>query len=76
LPFGTISRLVVNRGFGLIREKGTNQEFVFHWASLAAGSLAQLAEGQTIEFDKESDPREPGRTRATNVRLAAPGADH
>ena len=66
---------MVNRGFGFVRESETDSEFVFHWEELSAGSLDQLREGQTIEFDTESDPREEGRMRAVNVRLTGQGSD-
>jgi cold shock CspA family protein len=30
-----------------------------------------LSEGQTVEFDKEADPRDSRKTRAANVRVAS-----
>ncbi len=68
MPSGTIKRLVRDRGFGFIRDDG-GQEWFFHRSSVQ-GSFDQLNEGQTVEFDKAADERDPRRSRAVNVRLA------
>ena len=68
---GTIKRLVKDRGFGFIQVQGGSDEVFFHSTSVAAGGFDALTEGQTVEFDMEADPRDPRRSRAGNVRVAA-----
>jgi CspA family cold shock protein len=67
---GTIARLVRDRGFGFLRtENGT--EVFFHSSALPGGLFDTLAEGQTLEFETEPDPRGRGH-RARDVKLAEP----
>jgi CspA family cold shock protein len=66
---GQIKRLVRDRGFGFIRPDGASEDIFFHSSALQGGVFDQLNEGQTVEFDTESDPRDPKRSRAINVRV-------
>lgn len=68
---GQIKRLVRDRGFGFIRPEGATEDIFFHTSALQGVIFDQLSEGQNVEFDKESDPRDPKRSRAVNVRLVA-----
>lgn len=65
---GTITRIVRDRGFGFIQPEGAKQEVFFHKSALESGSFDELAEGGTVEFDTEPDPRQPERSRAVRVR--------
>ena len=67
---GTIKRLVRDRGFGFIQPTGESEDIFFHNSALAPGAFDQLNEGQTVEFDKEPDPRDSRRSRAANVRVS------
>jgi len=73
LATGKIKRLVSDRGFGFIQETGSAEDIFFHKDALTAGGFDSLSEGQSVEFDKGADPRNPGRSRAINVKLAAAG---
>ena len=64
---GRISRLLKGEGYGFIVEAGQTEEIEFHWSSVAAGTLDQLAPGQMVEFDKRQDHRDSTRFRAVNV---------
>jgi cold shock CspA family protein len=59
LTTGTIKKLVRDRGFGFIEEP-TGQDIFFD----------ELEEGETVEYDAESDTKGRGQ-RAVNIRLAA-----
>lgn len=63
MPGGTIKRLVLDRGFGFIRDDG-GQEWFFH-RSAVQGNFDQLNEGQRVIFDEEPSPKGP---RARSVR--------
>jgi CspA family cold shock protein len=67
---GQIKRLVRDRGFGFIQPAGESEDIFFHSTSMPAGTFDSLNEGQTVEFDKEADPRDSRRSRAANVRVA------
>jgi CspA family cold shock protein len=67
---GKITRLVKDRGFGFI-QVSDSQEVFFHSTSVVGGGFDELREGQSLEFDVEPDPRDPRRSRAANVRVAA-----
>lgn len=66
---GTIKNMVKDRGFGFIAAEGETEDIFFHSSSLPPGSFDSLNVGQAVEFDVEPDPRNPRRTRATNVRV-------
>jgi CspA family cold shock protein len=65
---GQIKRLVRDRGFGFIRPEGASEDIFFHITSVR-GTFDELNEGQQVEFDKEADPRDARRSRATNIRV-------
>jgi cold shock CspA family protein len=66
---GRISQLMIHRGFGVIQEDDQQEELLFHWSAVSAGTLEQLSVGQRVEFQKEADARDPGRNKAVNVQL-------
>jgi len=63
MPTGTIARLLIDKGFGFIRDD-SGQEWFFHRSSVQ-GSFDQLNEGQRVAFDEEPSAKGP---RAGNVR--------
>ena len=72
MPTGTIARLLIDKGFGFITPDGApsrGADVFFHQSALQDGFIADLHEGQRVEFDVEPDPRHPERSRAANVRL-------
>lgn len=68
---GTITRLVRDRGFGFIQTSDSNEDIFFHSSSVDDPTFDELNEGQTVEFDVESDPKQPNRSRAAHVRLGS-----
>lgn len=67
MAIGQIKKLVRDRGFGFIRPEGGTEDIFFH-SSATGGAFDSLNEGQTVEFDREKDPRDPNRSRAVNIR--------
>ena len=63
MPTGTIARLLIDKGFGFIRDEGGIEHF-FHRSSVQ-GSFDQLNEGQRVSFEEEPSAKGP---RAGNVR--------
>jgi cold shock CspA family protein len=78
---GTVTEIIIDRGFGFIRED-SGQQFFFHRNALQGGtSFEDLGAGTAVEFEvgHESGDESGERPRAVNVRLApdaVPAADH
>ena len=66
---GEIKRLERDRGFGFIRPDGASEDVFFHTSALQGLVFDNLREGQTVEFEKQADERDPRKSRAVNVRV-------
>lgn len=66
---GTIKTIRDDKGFGFIRPDGGTQDLFFHSSGVEDGTFDQLREGDRVEFTEGTDPRNPGRARAENVRV-------
>ncbi len=64
-PTGTIARLLIDKGFGFIRDEGGIEHF-FHRSSVRGAVFELLREGQRVEFTPEDSQKGP---RAGDVRL-------
>jgi CspA family cold shock protein len=65
MPTGTIARLLIDKGFGFIRDEGGIEHF-FHRSSVRSTVFELLREGQRVDFTTEDSPKGP---RAAEVRL-------
>ena len=65
MPNGTIARLLIDKGFGFIRDESGVEHF-FHRSSVRQTVFELLREGQRVEFSTEESPKGP---RAAEVRL-------
>jgi cold shock protein len=65
MPTGTIARLLIDKGFGFIRDEGGIEHF-FHRSSVRGAVFELLREGQRVEFTQEESAKGP---RAGEVRL-------
>lgn len=65
MPTGTIARLLIDKGFGFIRDEGGIEHF-FHRSSVRGAVFELLREGQRVEFTQEESGKGP---RAGEVRL-------
>jgi CspA family cold shock protein len=68
MAIGKIKSLVRDRGFGFIQKDGSSDDIFFHRTAVSSGNFDDMKEGETVEFDVESDTRDPRRSRAGNVR--------
>lgn len=64
---GTVVRMIRDRGFGFIRVEDGSEIF-FHHSSMPRGLFDSIQEGQTLDFEVETDPRGRGQ-RAMNVEV-------
>lgn len=65
MPSGTIARLLIDKGFGFIRDE-TGVEHFFHRSAVRGAVFELLREGQRVEFTAEDSGKGP---RAGDVRL-------
>ena len=65
MPTGTIARLLIDKGFGFIRDEGGIEHF-FHRSAVRGAVFELLREGQRVEFSSEESTKGP---RAGDVRL-------
>ncbi len=65
MPTGTIARLLIDKGFGFIRDE-TGIEHFFHRSAVRGAVFELLREGQRVEFTQEESQKGP---RAGEVRL-------
>ena len=65
MPTGTIARLLIDKGFGFIRDEGGTEHF-FHRSAVRGAVFELLREGQRVEFTPEDSGKGP---RAGDVRL-------
>jgi cold shock protein len=65
MPTGTIARLLIDKGFGFIRDEGGTEHF-FHRSAVRGAVFELLREGQRVEFQPEESSKGP---RAGDIRL-------
>jgi len=65
MPTGTIARLLIDKGFGFIRDESGLEHF-FHRSSVQGAVFELLREGQRVDFVIEESQKGP---RAGDVRL-------
>ena len=65
MPTGTIARLLIDKGFGFIRDDSGLEHF-FHRSSVQGAVFELLREGQRVDFIIEESQKGP---RAGDVRL-------
>ena len=68
MPTGTIARLLIDKGFGFIRDESGVEHF-FHRSSVRQTVFELLREGQRVEFTPEDSGKGP---RAGDVEDAHP----
>ena len=68
MAHGTIARIQADRGFGFITPDQGGPDLFFHHTALVGRRLEDVREGQGVEYEPGTDPRNPNRTRAVSVR--------
>lgn len=68
---GRIKTVRSDKGFGFIAPDHGADDLFFHHSSVVDPAFDELREGQRVEFDAGSDPRNPSRQRAVRVQAVA-----
>ena len=66
---GTIKNIQTGRGFGFIAPDTGAEDLFFHHSAVESPTFEELNTGQRVEFELGSDPRNPTRQRAMQVRV-------
>ena len=66
---GTVKWFNAEKGFGFISVPGEDDVFV-HFSAIMIDGFKTLEEGQKVNFDTETDPKDNSKLRAVNVRIA------
>lgn len=69
---GRITTIRADKGFGFIKDStGTKSgnDLFFHSSVVTGSAFDDLREGQDVSYESGPDPRDPSRSRATNVTL-------
>ena len=78
---GSVTEIIIDRGFGFIQGKD-GQQYFFHRNALDGTDFGDLGPGVAVEFGVQTEAegdRQDERPRAVNVRLApdaTPAANH
>ena len=64
---GTVKWFNMQKGYGFIGPDDGGPDVFVHISGVLAAGLAELREGQTVEFDVE--PARNGKTAAANLKL-------
>ena len=63
---GTIARLLIDKGFGFIRDEGGIEHF-FHRSAVRGAVFELLREGQRVEFELSLDQK--GKMSAGEIKV-------
>ncbi len=64
---GTIARLLIDKGFGFIRDEGGTEHF-FHRSAVRDTVFELLREGQRVDFQPEESTQGPARGQRPSHR--------
>ncbi len=64
---GTVKWFNEQKGFGFIANDEGGADVFVHFSSIMADGFKTLKEGQKVTFEIETDPRNTGKSRASNV---------
>lgn len=65
---GTVKWFNESKGFGFIANDEGGDDVFVHFSGIISDGFKTLAEGQSVSFDIESDPKNSSKLRAVNVK--------
>lgn len=67
---GTVKWFDASKGYGFITSDNGSEDVYVHFSAIQSDGFKTLNEGQKVTFDTETDPKNPRKTRAANVRIS------
>lgn len=67
---GTVKWFNAQKGYGFITNDEDKQDVFVHFSAIETDGFKTLEEGQQVTFDLDKDPKDSGKVRAINVRVA------
>ena len=64
---GTVKWFNAQKGYGFISNEEGGEDVFVHFSAIQADGYKTLAEGQTVSFETEQDPKDSRKLRAINV---------
>ena len=68
---GTVKWFNAEKGYGFISSEEAGEDVFVHFSAIQADGYKTLAEGQTVTFETEPDPKNSSKLRAKNVNVVA-----
>ncbi|MBR7184165.1 MAG: cold-shock protein [Clostridia bacterium] len=65
---GTVKWFDTGKGYGFISNDNGGDDVFVHFSAIQVEDFKNLTEGQKVEFETETDPKNPNKLRAVNVR--------
>ena len=65
---GTVKWFNESKGFGFIANDEGGDDVFVHFSGIVSEGFKTLQEGQKVEFDVETDPKNSSKLRAVNVK--------
>jgi Cold shock proteins len=67
---GTVKWFNSEKGFGFISNDNGGEDVFVHFSAIVSTGYKTLEEGQKVNFDTETDPKNSRKLRAVNVTVA------
>jgi CspA family cold shock protein len=66
---GLVKWFNAEKGYGFIANDEGGDDVFVHFSAIEMEGYKRLREGQTVEFETETDPKNPEKLRAVNVKV-------
>mgnify|MGYP000976295106 CR=1 FL=1 len=66
---GTVKWFNEEKGFGFLSNTNGGEDVFVHFSSIQSPGFKSLTEGQRVEYDTETDPKDRNKLRAINVHV-------
>lgn len=65
---GTVKWFNAEKGYGFIAGEEGGEDVFVHYSAIQAEGYRSLKEGQAVSYETETDPKNPNKLRAINVK--------